>query len=135
TVEEETKSSKLGDVKGEALEEAERQRKTVGVNRGLKQATGEMVCFSDAECEWDKDALRNAVKYFSDPMIGSVSGIHETRLDRKALSVKVEDSYRSIYRMLRIADSKVHSTLVSEGEIELYRWGHFVVFDSRISGD
>jgi len=135
TVEEAWKSIKLGVVKGEVLEEAERQGKTVGLNRGLKHATGEMVCFSDAECEWDKDALRNAVKYFSDPMIGSVSGIHETRLDRKALSVEVEDSYRSIYRMLRVAESKVHSTPVAEGEIQLFRRGQFVEFDTSIGGD
>src|SRR5712692_1190295 len=82
TVEEAWKSIKSGVVKGEVLEEAERRGKTVGLNRGLKQATGELVCFSDAECEWDEDALRNAVTYFSDPMIGSVSGIHETRRDR-----------------------------------------------------
>src|SRR2546428_8850288 len=94
-----------------------------------------MVCFSDAECEWDKDALRNAVKYFSDPMIGSVSGIHETRLDRKALSVRVEDSYRSIYRMLRIAESKVNSTPVAEGVIQLIRRGQFTTLDTSIGVD
>ena len=135
TVEEAWKSIKSGVVKGEVFEEAERQGKTVGLNRGLKHATGEMVCFSDAECEWDKDALRNAVKYFSDPMIGSVSGIHETRLDRKALSVRVEDSYRSVYRMLRIAESKIHSTPVAEGEIQLFRRGQFTEFDTSIGGD
>src|SRR5207245_10315413 len=135
TVEEAWKSIKSGVVKGEVFEEAERQGKTVGLNRGLKHATGEMVCFSDAECEWDRDALRNAVKYFSDPMIGSVSGIHETRLDRKALSVEVEDSYRSIYSMLRVAESKVHSTPVAEGEIQLFRRGQFVEFDTSIGGD
>jgi poly-beta-1,6-N-acetyl-D-glucosamine synthase len=135
TVEEAWKSIKSGIVKGEVLEESERQGKTVGLNRGLKQATGELVCFSDAECEWDEDALRNAVTYFSDPMIGSVSGIHETRRDRNALSVEVEDSYRSIYRMLRVAESKVHSTPVAEGELQLFRKGQFTEFDTSIGGD
>jgi poly-beta-1,6-N-acetyl-D-glucosamine synthase len=135
TVEEAWKSIKSGVVRGEVLEESERQGKTVGLNRGLKQATGELVCFSDAECEWDADALRNAVTYFSDPMIGSVSGIHETRRDRKALSVEVEDSYRSIYRMLRVAESKVHSTPVAEGELQLFRKGQFTEFDTRVGGD
>src|SRR6267143_1714361 len=116
TVEEAWRMIKSGIVKGQVLEESERQGKTVGLNRGLKHATGELVCFSDAECEWDRDALGNAVKYFSDPMIGSVSGIHETRRNNNAMSIKVEDSYRSIYRMLRIAESKVHSTPVAEGE-------------------
>lgn len=135
TVEEAWKMIRSGVVKGQVLEESERQGKTVGLNRGLKNATGELVCFSDAECEWDRDALRNAVKYFSDPMIGSVSGIHETRRDNNAMSIKVEDSYRSIYRMLRIAESKVYSTPVAEGEIQLFRRGQFIEFDTSIGGD
>ena len=135
TVEEAWKMIKSGIVKGQVLEESQRQGKTVGLNRGLKHATGELVCLSDAECEWDRDALGNAVKYFSDPMVGSVSGIHETRRGNNAMSIKVEDSYRSIYRMLRIAESKVHSTPVAEGEIQLFRRGQFLEFDTSIGGD
>src|SRR2546427_6777361 len=135
TVEEAWKMIKSGTVKGQVLEESQRQGKTVGLNRGLKHATGELVCLSDAECEWDRDALGNAVKYFSDPMVGSVSGIHETRRGNNAMSIKVEDSYRSIYRMLRIAESKVHSTPVAEGEIQLFRRGQFLEFDTSIGGD
>ena len=117
------------------MEQSERLGKSTDLNRGLKEASGEMVCFSDAECEWDTDALRNGVRYFADPSIGSVSGIHAEKSGKKRLSQEVEGSYRSVYRMLRIAESKVHSTPVAEGELQIFRTAQMPGFDPKIGGD
>src|SRR5690242_20565028 len=54
-------------LKGQVVEEKERTGKSGALNLGLKHAMGELVCISDAECKWDKRALGNAARYFSDP--------------------------------------------------------------------
>ncbi len=122
-------------LRGIVIREGGRKGKATGLNRGLEVATGELVCISDAECEWDQDALRNAVRYFSDPSIGSVSGIHNIQNSQETMSTRVEDSYRSVYRLLRIAESKIHSTPVAEGELQLFRRAQLEGFDPTVGGD
>ncbi len=126
---------KSSGLKGSIVEEDTRQGKSFGLNLALKQASGELICISDAECLWEKNALKNATKYFSDPAVGSVSGIHEITGPRETLSVGVENSYRSIYRSLRIAESKLHSTPIAEGEFQLFRRKDLPSFDTKVGGD
>jgi poly-beta-1,6-N-acetyl-D-glucosamine synthase len=120
--------------KGTVLEETERKGKASGLNTALKHVSGELVCISDAECVWNKEALRNAVKYLSDPSVGSVSGVHASQ-EMGSLSVSIENSYRSIYRSVRIGESKLHSTPVAEGEIQLFRRADLPGFDPRVGAD
>jgi poly-beta-1,6-N-acetyl-D-glucosamine synthase len=122
-------------LKGQVVEEKERTGKSGALNLGLKHAMGELVCISDAECKWDKRALGNAARYFSDPTIGSVSGVHYIPGTSETMAGNVEGSYRSIYRMLRIAESKLHSTPVGEGEIQLFRRRDQTGFDPNVGGD
>ena len=122
-------------LRGQVVEESERTGKSGALNLGLKHASGELVCISDAECKWDKQALGNAARYFSDPMIGSVSGVHYIPGSNETMAGIVEGSYRSIYRMLRITESKLHSTPVGEGEIQLFRRRDQTGFDPRVGGD
>src|SRR5205809_4267805 len=50
-------------VRGQVLTQRERRGKSDDVNMALAAAKNEFICLSDAECMWEKDALRNAVKY------------------------------------------------------------------------
>lgn len=43
-------------------------------NTGFKEAKGEIIAFSDADCVMDKDWLKNAVKYFKDETVACVGG-------------------------------------------------------------
>lgn len=45
-----------------------------GRNSGFKQAKGEIIAFSDADCIMDKDWLMNAIKYFKDSKVACVGG-------------------------------------------------------------
>jgi poly-beta-1,6-N-acetyl-D-glucosamine synthase len=122
-------------LKGQVVEEKERSGKSGALNIGLKHALAELVCISDAECKWDSRALGNATRYFSDPTIGSVSGVHHIPSSNETMAGNVEGSYRSVYRMLRIAESKLHSTPVGEGEIQLFRRRDLTGFDPNVGGD
>ena len=126
---------KSSELHGSVIGEVTRKGKSFGLNTALREASGDLICISDAECTWEKNALRNATKYFSDPSIGSVSGIHEITGPREVLPVAVENSYRSIYRSLRIAESKLDSTPIAEGEIQLFRRTDLAGFDTSVGGD
>jgi len=51
-----------------------RQGKTAALNLALKEATGDIIIFSDANSIFQADTLRNLVKYFSNPRVGYVTG-------------------------------------------------------------
>ena len=122
-------------LRGQVVEEKERSGKSGALNIGLKHALGELVCISDAECKWDRQALGNAARYLSDPTVGSVSGVHHIPSSNETMAGNVEGSYRSIYRMLRITESKLHSTPVGEGEIQVFRRQDQTGFDPNVGGD
>ncbi len=122
-------------LRGFVIEEESRRGKSGALNLGLSRATSELICISDAECLWKQDALSNAVRYFTDPSIGAVSGVHDISTTSGTAALNVEGSYRSVYRMLRVAESKLHSTPVGEGEIQVFRHSQFTAFDTRVGGD
>lgn len=51
-----------------------RQGKTAGLNILTEQATGEILLFSDANSQWDTQALTHLVSNFNDPTVGYVTG-------------------------------------------------------------
>ncbi|MBO0888671.1 hypothetical protein J2P12_06185, partial [Candidatus Bathyarchaeota archaeon] len=51
------------------------------------------------------------------------------------LSHNIEGSYRGVYRMLRIAESKVYSTPVAEAEIQVFRHRDVKEVDPRVGAD
>ena len=52
-------------------------------NLALKHASGEVVCFTDADCSADADWVRNAVKHLSGPDVGIVAGHVELDFGRR----------------------------------------------------
>ncbi len=51
--------------------------KTETQNQAVKQATGEIIVFSDATTKYRKDAVRKIVRNYADPGVGAVSGRYE----------------------------------------------------------
>jgi cellulose synthase/poly-beta-1,6-N-acetylglucosamine synthase-like glycosyltransferase len=46
-----------------------------GRNEGYKQAKGDIIAFTDADCILDTGWLRNSIKYFADDTVGGVGGV------------------------------------------------------------
>jgi cellulose synthase/poly-beta-1,6-N-acetylglucosamine synthase-like glycosyltransferase len=120
---------------GRVFTHRERRGKSYDVNLGLAAAKYDLICLSDAECMWNREALRNALKYMADPAVGSVTGVHLIERPGETLSHNIEGSYRGVYRMLRIAESKLHSTPVAEAEIQVFRHGDIKEVDPRVGAD
>ncbi len=63
----------------------ERSGKSAALNYGLKFVTGEYVVFVDSDTTFDRDAIFNLIKVFSDPKVGAVSGDLRARNCKKNL--------------------------------------------------
>jgi len=51
--------------------------KTETQNQAVKQASGEIIIFSDATTRYERSAIRNIVRNYADPTVGAVSGRYE----------------------------------------------------------
>ena len=107
-----------GDFCVKLVKEPERRGKARALNAALKHATGEVVVIADADALWPGDALRSAVKWFADPEVGAVSCLKRPT----GPGVRgTEEGYRMYYNVLRVAESKAHSTPVFHGELAAFR--------------
>jgi poly-beta-1,6-N-acetyl-D-glucosamine synthase len=113
------------------ISESERLGKSHALNAALKFADGEIIATSDADSLWEPDALAKAVSYFADPTVGAVSGREELSNLNKSVYTQSEGLYRQFYYTLRLGESKVHSTLVFQGELALYRRSLLEKFEDR----
>ncbi len=107
-----------GDVTIKLVTESERRGKSYALNLGLRHATGEIVIITDADSLWrDPSTLRKVVSYFGDPNVGAVSCIKIPAGDRYS----IEKCYRQYYNVVRVGESKIHSTPIFHGELAAFR--------------
>jgi cellulose synthase/poly-beta-1,6-N-acetylglucosamine synthase-like glycosyltransferase len=121
----------LEGVKTMLIEEKERLGKTRALNYALKFAEGEIIATSDADAMWSRDALKKAVKYFSDPRIAAVTGHEIIANAYKNIHTYSEYLYRKTYYVLRLGESKINSTMIFQGELALYRKSYLKYFEDR----
>ena len=130
----EVAKQKLGILEGVKvllLEEKERLGKSGALNYALEFAEGELIATSDADAMWERDALKNAVKYFSDLRVAAVTGHEVISNASKNIHTYSEELYRKTYYLLRLGESKIWSTLIFQGELALYRKSYLRRFEHR----
>ena len=113
-------SLKNRDINMRVIEDAVRRGKIFAMNHALNEISEsiELVVFTDADCIWRSEALRNTVKYFYDSIIGAVTcSIYPLKGNR----VSSETVYRDYNNVIRIAESKVWSTPISHGPLATFR--------------
>jgi len=113
------------------ISEKERLGKSHALNVALNQANGEIIATSDADSFWDQDALLKAVSYFADPSVGAVTGKEKIVNLKKNVYTMGEGFYRTFFYTLRLGESCIHSTLLFQGELALYRRNVFKEFEDR----
>jgi glycosyltransferase involved in cell wall biosynthesis len=98
----------------ELVREHERSGKLHALETSLKHVSSdfEVLIFTDADASWEREALCKAMKYLADPSVGCLtSNITYTENQNNSL----EKTYRSYYNVIRVAESKIHSTPVHNG--------------------
>jgi biofilm PGA synthesis N-glycosyltransferase PgaC len=107
------------DFKVVLIEEGVRRGKAFALNNVLRLASGEVVVVTDADSLWmSRDALANALSWFSDPSVGAVTCL---KLPAEEGFAGVEKGYRDYYNVVRLGESKKHSTPVFHGELAAFR--------------
>jgi poly-beta-1,6-N-acetyl-D-glucosamine synthase len=94
--------------------------KALALNRGLEEAQGEILFFTDVRQELSADSLRNLVACFADPAVGAVSGELVIRQGRTAGEANV-GLYWRYEKWIRLRQSRIDSVIGATGCIYAMR--------------
>jgi len=119
--------------RGVRLIECERGGKVAAQDRAVRETTGEIVAFGDANVEWEPEALRELVAPFADPQVGMACG--HVRLVNPFGGTNQEGVYWRYEMWLRARESLVHSMTGSNGAIYAVRRDAYREVDPRFGHD
>jgi cellulose synthase/poly-beta-1,6-N-acetylglucosamine synthase-like glycosyltransferase len=118
--------------RGVELVRCPRGGKVAAQNYAVRQTSGEVIAFSDANATWAPDALRKLVRNFADPEVAYVCG----RLVLEAADgSNKEGAYWRYELALRRAESLLHSVTGGNGSIYALRRSDYVDVDPRFGHD
>jgi cellulose synthase/poly-beta-1,6-N-acetylglucosamine synthase-like glycosyltransferase len=106
--------------------------KVAAQDRAVRESSGEIVAFSDANATWAPDALRKLVRNFADPEVAYVCG--QLRLEAADGSNR-EGAYWQYEVWLRESESRLSSVTGGNGSIYAVRRDDYVAIDSRFGHD
>jgi glycosyltransferase involved in cell wall biosynthesis len=98
-----------------------RQGKTSGLNTLYQHATGEILLFSDANSQWDVQALRLLVRNFNDPAVGYVTGKMVYVHRDGSLVGDGCSAYMKYENWLRFQETQIGSVVGVDGGIDAMR--------------
>ncbi len=103
-----------------------RRGKTECLNMAIPLALGEVVVFSDANSEYDRNAIREIVKHFEDPKIGFVTGWTKYLSGKDDQETGSLGIYARLELLVKKYESMIGSCVGADGAIfairkELYR--------------
>lgn len=117
------------------FKQAERSGKAAVLNAVLPISSHQIVIVSDADTYWPQDILEKALPYLSDPTVGAVTGRGLNENKGESWVTKSEDNYLQLASVIRLGESKVHSTIRFEGGFCAYKKDAFEKFDCESGSD
>jgi cellulose synthase/poly-beta-1,6-N-acetylglucosamine synthase-like glycosyltransferase len=111
---------------------APRGGKVAAQNVAVRETTGEILAFSDANSLWAAPALRKMVRNFADPEIAYVFGQHRYEAPD---GTNRESAYMRFETWLRARESEIGSTTGGYGSIYAVRRSDYVEVDPRFGHD
>ncbi|HHV71639.1 MAG TPA: glycosyltransferase family 2 protein [Clostridia bacterium] len=108
--------------------------KTNAQNQAVRMAAGEVICFSDANSMWEKNAVRRLVASFIDPKVAYVCGQLRYYKDNN-LTRRSEGLYWGYEMLLRRLESALYSVTAGNGAIYAIRRKEFEEINPFYSHD
>jgi cellulose synthase/poly-beta-1,6-N-acetylglucosamine synthase-like glycosyltransferase len=126
------RTEELAEAAGARVIRNARGGKVAAQDAAVRQTTGDIVAFSDANCTWAPDALRKLVRNFADPDVAYVCGrLNLTNEDGR----NKEGLYWRYELALRADESKLDSVTGGNGSIYAVRRADYVEVDPRFGHD
>jgi cellulose synthase/poly-beta-1,6-N-acetylglucosamine synthase-like glycosyltransferase len=119
----------------QSLHEPARRGKTAALNRAVARATSEIVIFSDANNMFEKDALRELVRHFSDPRVGGVCGLKQIYDSPERESSQGDSLYWKYESAIKESESRLGSITNADGEIFAVRRDLYQPVDDAVIND
>ena len=91
--------------------------KTACLNKAVPLAKGDIIVFSDSNSNYDKDAICNLVRSFSDKNIGFVTGTTKYITNDNEDSMESVGLYSRIEKLTKTLESKISSCVGADGAI------------------
>jgi cellulose synthase/poly-beta-1,6-N-acetylglucosamine synthase-like glycosyltransferase len=114
----------------------EQPGKMQAVNEGVRQATGEIIVFSDADFFLDHHTLRLMARKFADPEVGGVSGARKPGITRKGDATgEGEGMYVRWDKLQKILESRIGSVFAADGLLYAIRKELYVPLTDPTRGD
>jgi biofilm PGA synthesis N-glycosyltransferase PgaC len=114
----------------------EQPGKMQAVNEGVRQATGEIIVFSDADFFLDHHTLRLMARKFADPEVGGVSGARKPGITRKGDATgEGEGMYVRWDKLQKILESRIGSVFAADGLLYAIRKELYVPLTDPSRGD
>jgi len=118
-----------------SMHEPTRRGKTAALNRGVSAASGDILLFSDANNDYNQDAIHALVRHFQDPTVGGVCGIKRIREADDRQSSKGDSLYWRYESSIKLAESRLGSITNGDGEIFAIRRALYVPMDEIVIND
>lgn len=109
--------------------------KAAGLNKALDLVSNEVIVVTDTDAFWEKNLLSRALPFLSDPTVGAVSGRQVSGGSARSWVARGESSYLDIMSVLRLGESKIHSTIRFEGVFCAFKRACFKEFDKSGADD
>lgn len=119
------KLARAASARAVVLEEPERAGKAAALNRGIAEASGELVLLTDANNILDRGTVRACARHFGDPQVWGVVG-------RRGESGSLYDTYEDLVRRL---ESSSGSVAAGSGELFAVRRDRLPRFPAGVVND
>ena len=100
-----------------AIHSPPREGKSSALNRGVAQASGDIIVFSDANNDFSSSAIFELIKFFKDDSIGGVCGLKHIYDSSDRESSEGDSLYWRYESAIKMAESKLGSITTADGEI------------------
>lgn len=118
----------------EVFHQPQRGGKMAAINRGIADARGDIILFSDANNTYHPDTVKKIIAPFSDPHIGAVSGAKVIEKGDGSLG-ESEGLYWKYESYIKKQESRLGSCTSATGEILAIRKGKYVAPPQGIIND
>lgn len=113
----------------------ERQGKSMALNRAVGKATGEILILSDANNDYQIDAIKILVSHFIDQKIGGVCGRKGIKPDDERESSQADGLYWKYESKIKTLESDIASITTADGEIFALRKSLYKYIPQHIIND